>query len=290
MIDISKGRYWDKPLSLVDGCTPCSPGCENCWSMAMGKRFKRWPDRVTIRPDRFTIPQKTRKPTIFAAWNDLFHEDVPDEFILQAFRTMGGAFWHTYLILTKRPHRAKAVIEKNNPFLRRDGRSPFGPIWEHTWLGVTVCNQQEADEKIPLLLQTPAAHRWISIEPMLGPIDLSNICIIVGAGDLRSFADIDAVILGAETGPHARPIHPNWVRSIRNQCQADGVPFFFKQWGEWLPFKQADIAQMSAINRRKKEKSYYWGGGEYSHKIEKAGRILDGRTHDELPWRMNNAG
>ena len=137
------------------------------------KRFHKWPDRATIRPDRLDIPLKTRKPTVFAVWNDLFHEAVPKGFVLDTFRSIGGAGHHTYLILTKRAERMKTVIETISESLHDDGRAPIGTAWHHVWLGATVCNQQEADDKIPFLLQTSAAHRWISIEPMLGPIKLN---------------------------------------------------------------------------------------------------------------------
>ncbi len=327
MIDISKGRYWDKPWSLIDGCTPCSPGCENCWSAAMEVRFKKnkrlapitdekgnFAGVIHCRPDRLNIPLKTRQPTVWAIWNDLFHEDVLDEFILQAVRTMGGAFWHTYLILTKRPHRAKAVIDKINPFLRRDGRSPFGPVWEHVWLGVTVCNQQEADKKIQLLLETPAAHRWVSIEPMLGPIEFRSYtlteraCFVCKDEDFlhqkrgsmshpincgwrhdEGFggSGIDAVICGGETGPHARPMHPDWVRSVRDQCAAAGVNFFLKSGlGKKRRYYQEEMALWGNYET---VREYCEDGNGWDPYIQ-MNRLLDGCTHDDLPWRMNNAG
>lgn len=243
------GKYWDRAWSLVDGCTPCSPGCDHCWSMAMGKRFKKWPDRVTIRPGRLDTPLKTRKPTVFCLWNDLFHEDVQYEFIVDTFRHIGGTGHHTYLILTKRPQRMYDFITDKNVKMvfKRERRAPIGIAWHHVWLGVTVCNQQEANEKIPLLLQTPAAHRWISIEPMLGPVDVSwSLGKIVGT----KLPSIDAVILGGETGPGARPLHPDWVRSVRDQCQSAGVPFFLKSLGRGK------------------------------------GRELDGKEHNDLPWKF----
>jgi len=265
------GKYWDRAWSLVDGCTPCSPGCDHCWSMAMGKRFKKWPDRVTIRPGRLDTPLKTRKPTVFCLWNDLFHEDVQYEFIVDTFRHIGGTGHHTYLILTKRPQRMYDFITDKNVKMvfKRERRAPIGIAWHHVWLGVTVCNQQEANEKIPLLLQTPAAHRWISIEPMLGPINLKFIgCPICGKSEQTWFPNytfckvcgnevksppentIDAVILGGETGPGARPLHPDWVRSVRDQCQSAGVPFFLKSLGRGK------------------------------------GRELDGKEHNDLPWKF----
>lgn len=306
------GKYWDRPWSLIDGCTPCSSGCDHCWSMAMGKRFHRWPEKVTERWDRLDIPAKVKKPTVWAVWNDLFHKDVPDDFILQSFKVMGGAWHHKYLILTKRPENLKKII-RINPMLKAERRSPMGRIWDHVWLGVTVCNQQEADEKIPHLLQTPAAHRWVSIEPMLGPIELKfigcpfcgnseqlwvpNYTICRACGNEVKFPPnkIDAVVLGGETGPGARPMHPDWVRSVRDQCQDAGVPFFFKGWGEWHEsifyterYKQIAIDDEGGILQKDEYTEEYIRSGhiQMSRKGRtKIDRLLDGREHNDLPWR-----
>jgi protein gp37 len=317
MIDISKGRYWDLPWSLVSGCTPCSPGCAHCWSAAMTKRFDRkviktpgqrdiieksrfisaagmFNGKTKTHPDRLDIPLKRRKPAVYAVWNDLFHEEVPSLFPHHANVRMAQCPQHTFLLLTKRPH----VLRKRK----------MPPI-DNVWLGLTVCNQQEADEKIPVFLQVPG-KKFLSIEPMLGPIDLRN---IPGPEkwklDALQFPDgvngssiIDAVILGGETGPGARPMHPDWVRSVRDQCAAAGVPFFFKQWGEWFPGKMVPYEEKHSYGR--------WGwisrkGGEVDHYLSRqfeddshhelmlrigrknSGRLLDGRTHDDLPWRSN---
>jgi protein gp37 len=137
-MNISKGRYWDKPWSLVDGCTPCSPGCENCWSMAMGKRFHRWPEVVEQRYDRLEMPMKTKKPTVFAIWNDLFHEDVSYWFVNDVWIQTQQIQRHTYLILTKRPERMKKWTDA----AANAKAWPLNEIWpESVWLGCTVCNQ-----------------------------------------------------------------------------------------------------------------------------------------------------
>ena len=279
MIDISKGRYWSRPWSLVDGCAPCSPGCENCWSRAMATRFHKWPEKVTPRPDRLNIPLKTRKPTVFAIWNDLFHEDVPDEFIVSAYMTIYSQTRHTFLILTKRPERMAEMTKRlyKNIFTN----TPHAAEAENVWHGLTVCNQQEADEKIPLLLQTPAAHRWISIEPMLGEIDIHKYLLDSHYEGNHACRGVHAVILGGETGPHARPMRPDWVRSVRDQCAAAGVPFFFKQWGEYLHESQLFDSGIGLdwFN------DHVTPRGFAKVPRAKAGRLLDGRTHDELPWR-----
>lgn len=269
---IDTGKYWDKAWSLVSGCTPCSPGCDHCWSTKMTYRFehhdiflprqltnseRQFSGRISIHPEHLDIPLKRKKPTVWAIWNDLFHEDVPFEFIEDAFEVMRhDSFGHIFLVLTKRPKRILDYWDWRQEVLLNPSVHMAWP--ENVWLDVTVCNQEEADEKIPLLLQIPAAVRWVSIEPMLGPIHFGlrqewpNKPIL--SNNARS--TIDWLVLGGETGPGARPMHPDWVRSVRDQCQAAGVPFFFKNWGARPPLKLRKL-------------NY--------------GRLLDGRTWNELP-------
>jgi protein gp37 len=249
---MNSGRYWDKPWSLIDGCTPVSEGCDNCWSRTMAERFHKWPGKVTPRYDRLEIPLKVKKPTVWALWNDLFHEDVPEEFIIAAVDIMRKSPRHTFLVLTKRSERMADFVKR----VRFDGYGN-GQTWiashedapgyrilggngctgiDNVWLGVTAENQELADKRIPILLQTPAAHRFVSIEPMLELVDFEEVPVGM-LGPLRKVnPKVDWVILGGETGPHARPCHPDWVRIVRDQCQAAGVPFWFKSGGEtWEP-------------------------------------------------------
>ena len=209
---ISEGRYWDKPWTLVSGCTSCSPGCTHCKARD-----------VLTHPERLDIPWKRKKPTVFAVWNDLFHEDVPQTFIHGAWDIMRRCENHIFLVLTKRIKRAEEFFRFKKP-------SP------NIWPGVTICNQPEADEKIPLLLQIPAAVRWVSIEPMLGPIDLVKAQAIGEEiiddwypGYTKRMKFINWVVLGGETGPGARPMKEEWATSVVNQCRAAGVPVFVKQ-------------------------------------------------------------
>ena len=316
MIDISKGRFWDLPWSLVDGCIPCSPGCDHCWSAGIAHRFQRFrlsrapghgPGMFTdllgrfcgfveVCPERLSIPLKRRKPTVYAVWNDWCHEDVSDEFRTEVLQSAVQAPQHTYLALTKRPQVLLKFMETN-------------PVWyQNWWLGLTVCNQQEADEKIPIFLQVPG-KKFLSLEPLLGPVDLGlslysfHIPEHVDR-DLRKTSThespgIDAVILGGESGPGARPMHPDWVRSVRDQCAAVGVPFFFKSWGAWKPcdddHEECEGHKSTAMrptgefvtdeNPCWKDKAFggpdqgFWKAGS------KSGRLLDGRTYDDLPWR-----
>jgi protein gp37 len=212
--------------------------------------------KILTRPDRLSIPLKRRKPTVYAVWNDLFHEAVPFEFILAALAHAVGRYdLHKYLVLTKRPAR---MVE----FFRwMDTAAPFRVEMsrECWWSGLTICNQQEADEKIPVFLQVPG-RRFLSIEPMIGPIDIQY-GAFNGADSIESLEGIHAVLLGGETGPGARPLHPDWVRSVRDQCVAAGVPFFFKSWGDNF-FKVRGVSKINFGSIR----------------------TLDGVFHDELPW------
>jgi protein gp37 len=177
---------------------------------------------------------------------------------------------HTFQVLTKRPERMLEYMEG------RDLRKPIAAaarIWPkhrvgstqwppaNVWLGVSVEDQETADERIPILLETPAAVRWISAEPLLGPIDLrdAHFAEIVGQ-------QLDWVVVGGESGKDSRPMHPDWARKIRDACSAARVPFLFKQWGEWLPTDRYEFAK---VGKRC------------------AGRLLDGRTWDEYPRAKN---
>jgi protein gp37 len=295
MINITVGRYWDEGAELVSGCTPCSPGCDHCWSAGIAHRFNnksifkmdtltdfggRFNGIIRIHPDRLKR-FNTRKPKVFAIWNDLFHEDVPFDFINDVFLRM----WHndnTFLVLTKRP---KQMLK----FIKTECDDYAMGLFENLYLGLTVCNQQEADEKIPVFLQVPG-KKFLSIEPMLGEINLpfndefedQDGCY----EDMRHH--INAVILGGETGSAARPMHPDWVRLTRDQCAAAGVPFFFKGWGEWTPWGGLDCDFMQQFNCDEIEKQYKSTAMDhylmYRVGRKKAGRLLDGRTHDDLPW------
>jgi protein gp37 len=292
------GKYWDKALSLVEGCTPVSAACDHCWLADISRRFQKginlggkdkavkiftsfetgkFNGTVRTRPDRLDIPLKRKKPTVYAVWSDLFHPEIPDEFIEKALNVVYDAKQHTFLILTKRPERMRDFLL---------GTSGAGANFEfdNLWLGVTAENQEQADKRIPILLQIPSAKRFVSIEPMLGPVDLDKIppgnsgrwC---GFGPSEFKCDtykakdgLDLVVLGGESGHGARPMHPDWARGVRDQCQAAGVPFFFKQWGEW----------------RKQEPYGHETDGDatmFRCGLRKAGRLLDGQEHNELPWR-----
>ncbi len=333
-MDTSEGKWWDKGIQLNDGCTPCSPGCDHCWSAGMAHRFKRhqmnkfdfnppkytehggkFNGHITLHLDRLEKAVRARKPQVFAIWNDLFHEEVPYQFISRVFNKIHDSHGkHTFLLLTKRADNMKRFIDWYINSLNED-RNPSGANnvyfprdFQGFYLGLTVCNQAEADAKIPIFLQVPG-KKFLSIEPLLGPVDFSynRFCGVMGWGPpdpprlnedpserLKGQArwilgNIDAVILGGETGPGARPMRPDWVRSIRDQCAAASVPFFFKQWGEWRPcegYGEAvySTSQIECINEPNQDLTD-WTFLMAKVGRKKAGRVLEGRTHDDLPWK-----
>ena len=211
-------EWTDATWNPVTGCTKVSPGCKHCYAerlaahlQAMGNPRYRQGFAVTLHPDQLTLPLRWRQPRrIFVnSMSDLFHEAIPDAFIRQAFDVMAQAHWHSFQILTKRAERLAAL-------------APQLPWPPNVWQGVSVENAHYT-WRIASLQQVPAAIRFLSIEPLLGPID---------ALPLRG---IQWVIVGGESGPQHRPLDPAWVRAIRDQCLAAGTPFFFKQWGGRSP-------------------------------------------------------
>lgn len=227
---VAKGMYWDKPWSLVDGCDPVSEGCLNCWSLACAKRFHR-DGPVRFRIDRMRIPQERCKPTTYALWNDLFHPAVGEDLIMEAFARMG--VWskqHTFIVLTKRAERMPGLV--HGAVRRWSAVNSFPNII----LGVTAENQRWLDERVPFLLQTQAACRMISAEPLLGPLDIiSSLDILVtinGEPEIPAVTPnrfLHWVVVGAESGPRRRECKIEWVRSIVEQCKAANVPVFVKQ-------------------------------------------------------------
>ncbi|MFJ6061639.1 DUF5131 family protein [Streptomyces tendae] len=276
MADHTTIEWTDRTWNPVTGCTKVSPGCDNCYAETIAHRFsgsKAFPNGfdVTQHEARTSRPLRWKKPArVFVnSMSDLFHADVPAEFIARVFAVMALTPQHTYQVLTKRPGRMRSLLS-NRDFraLVDDHREQLHPgcgdfAWPlpNVWLGVSVENQRWADIRIPALLETPAVVRFLSCEPLLGPLDLFG-PIVPGRGrpKLTYWLDgrpgwgpdqtddrgrvfqemtvgprLDWVIVGGESGPKARAMHPEWARTIRDQCQQAGVPFFFKQWGEWGP-------------------------------------------------------
>jgi len=227
----TKIEWTDAVWNPVTGCTKVSSGCSRCYAERVARRW--WGERkftdVQIHPEKLNIPLCWRTPRrIFVnSMSDLFHEDVPDVFIYDVFGRMMLAKHHTFQVLTKRPERMAKLLTHSLP--------------TNIWLGVSVENQATADERIPLLLKTPAAVRFISAEPLLAPVDLTKHCFRVDGPGLFShgtFGDfIQWVICGGESGPGARPFDLDWGRFLRDQCKSNGVPFFMKQLGSWPLFE-----------------------------------------------------
>lgn len=207
-------EWTDATWNPVTGCTKISSGCRNCYAERMAKRLQAMGQpnyangfNVTVHSRALGLPLRWRKPQIIFvnSMSDLFHEHVPTEFILRVFEVMNRAHWHVFQVLTKRPDRLLAL----------DKLLAWSP---HIWAGVTV-EEQEYTFRIDHLRQSGASTRFLSLEPLLGPIR---------ALDLDG---IDWVIVGGESGSRARRIDPDWVRNIRDQSQDLAIPFFFKQWG-----------------------------------------------------------
>lgn len=315
---MGKSIEWtDVTWNPTSGCSKVSSGCKNCyaerlWPRVYGKD-RPFTD-VQLHPDRLAAPLRWRKPRmIFVdSMSDLFHEDVSIKFIDQAFAVMTLCQKHIFQILTKRDERMSQYInDPDTPFRidvwRRiiadgkcdDVRVPGGVIqlseycqkWplSNVWLGVSVEDQKSADKRIPFLLQTPAAVRFVSLEPLLENID----CKLDENGRHPDYDfGIDWVIAGGESGPKARPSHPDWFRSIRDQCQdaGAGIPFFFKQWGEWGHPAVGDIADFTENAQRQEWISD--GRADFNMARvgkKRAGRLLDGREWNEIPevnqWR-----
>lgn len=222
MADKSTIEWTDATWNPVTGCTKISAGCDNCYASRFSERFRGVPGHpfengfdLTLRPERLSQPLEWKKPRmIFVnSMSDLFHKEVPSDHISKVFDTMEKGNWHIYQVLTKRSSLLRKFI--NERYARR--KAP-----PHMWFGVSVENEQAAS-RISHLHGTNAAVRFLSVEPLIAP---------VGTLDLKS---IDWVIVGGESGPGARPMDPEWVINIRNQCVKARVAFFFKQWGGRSP-------------------------------------------------------
>lgn len=285
----SKIEWTEATWNPVTGCTPISEGCEHCYAKRMATRLRGRsgypedePFKVTFHPEKLWEPYHWRKPRkIFVcSMGDLFHEDIPWWNLNKVFAVVEASPWHRFMVLTKRPQRMRGYFD----YLRTIWRVREWPA-SNLWLGVTAENQQRADERIPVLLEIPAVRRFVSIEPMLGPVDLRR--AFGTEGPRQTYIEqLDWVICGGETGPGARPLHPDWGRSLRDQCQAAGVPFFFKSWGEWAACDQMKIwrpQEHSVPGIRP------FGDYQEVYRVGKkeAGRMLDGRTWDEEPEDVN---
>lgn len=335
MSDKSAIEWTDATWNPIRGCSVVSEGCRNCYAMQVAARFNQpeqayeglayrndsgahWTGEVRLVEKHLFDPLRWMRPRrIFVnSMSDLFHESIPDKWIFQIFDVMYSAKRHIFQVLTKRPERMLRVIS-NSMYLTN---SPL----DNVWLGVSVEDQKTADERVPLLMKTPSAVRFVSAEPLLGPIDLEMLTDGPDDGggwvyrhwnafDGRNWCDcrdsihpigsspINWVIVGGESGPKARPMHPDWARSLRDQCVSAGIPFFFKQWGEWANVGECDDPCGRCVMAKRAWNGTAWRGSELTgteweagshltgalqlHPVGKkaAGRLLDGREWNEYP-------
>jgi protein gp37 len=271
------------------GCSKVSPGCDNCYAIGVAHRamqpahegltIKRagerpdWNGTVRCLPERLDVPLRRKKPTTYFvdSMSDLFHPDVPSYFINFVWDTMRKCPQHTFQILTKRAQRMRDKLAGTEYC-----------VAENVWLGTSIESDRYAF-RADHLRDTPAAVRFLSLEPLLGPLPSLDL------------TGIDWVIVGGESGPGARPMHPDWVRDIRDRCVASGIPFFFKQWGKFAPFDSHPGPHADSL-----VSGHVGFNGEWSSPTAKiwahpwpvvmagfgkkiAGRVLDGRTWDEMP-------
>lgn len=350
----------------IRGCTRVSPGCGGpgphggCYAEAIAARFSdpgqpfhgyaertskggRWTGKVALQEDRLLLPLKWKKAArvFVSSTSDVFHESLSNEDIDRIFAVMALAPHLTFQVLTKRSARMReymtnvyrapgiitTILQVGKDLMIATATWPLPNVW----LGVSVEDQQRADERIPDLLATPAAVRFLSCEPLIGPLVLPLACvhcagtrwvddqnwepdyptwetiervqraglIPCGACNFAGWNEpvaaalppLDWVIAGGESGPNARPMHPDWVRGLRDQCAAAGVPFHFKQWGEWAPyghdlaFTALDPVETNTRARHICREGERPGPDNLVVRVGKkrAGRLLDGRTHDEFP-------
>lgn len=334
MAENSKIEWTQSTWNPVVGCTRVSSGCDHCYAFTMTKRLEAMGQEnyrglagnghfngvVRALTEALGVPMRRKKPTTYFvnSMSDLFHKGVLDDFIDQVFAVMASCPQHTFQILTKRADRmAEYMCDPSrldniyDQWYGVNDQPACAEAWPlpNVWLGVSVESQAAADERIPGLLHVPAAVRFLSCEPLLGPVDLTLVADVEGfevvTDTLRGNMSIDGqinapvgginwVIVGGESGAHARPMHPDWVRSLRDQCQDVGVPFFFKQWGAWIPQSQMTDEQYGLVAEldpdsaggvgRFKRDNRLSGGELFWHVGKKAaGRMLDGQQWDMFP-------
>jgi protein gp37 len=356
---LPEGRWWDRGLQLVEGCTIVSPGCDNCWSLAaanmrrfnpnskMAARYEgtvtnagshcvacqeanyncthhpgppTWTGRVNPQWQDLDKIGRARKPQVYTFWNDLFHPGVEEDFVTSVMLRILTHPQHFYIICTKRPARALEYFrlcydDFNNNFEPQVGHAPN---WRRLMLMTTAENQEMADLRVPILSQIPGVLHGVSVEPGLGVVDLTpwfTECIRDEEHQLCPYPcdpcdwehgcsyrkiGLDWVVCGGETGPNARPMHPDIPCKLRDDCVAAGTPFFFKSWGEWVPVYDTRKRTLCVYNdgrsveftREAVLREEFLSETEHNKcnpvlmsRVGKkgAGRLLNGHTWDEVP-------
>lgn len=301
-------EWADATVNPITGCSPVSEGCEHCYAKRRAETQLKGkfgypaddPFRVTWHPEKLDRLRTWVKPRriFMVSMGDIFHPDVDPEWVSRIWLEMNYARHHFFLILTKRAHRMREVLSSiPAPWILPDVGSwaPRPSLLDvplpNVGLGVSVENQARADERIPLLLKIPAAMRFISVEPMLGPVDIHPADDFSDRGHGPSFLSpscnaaqwpgLDWVICGGETGPEARPLHPVWVRSLRDQCRRAEVPFFFKSWGAWGKEALNPTRHVAVDGTTVPPGEGGWACRKMGPR--KAGRILDTETWSQVP-------
>lgn len=353
MAENTKIEWTDATWNPITGCSVTSPGCKHCYAMQLaGTRLKHHESRAGLTQDTSAGPVWTGEVRFNSQWldqplhwkapkmifvcahADLFHESVPDEWIDKIFAVMALSKRHIFQVLTKRAKRMREYFSALTRDRIEEAAREMGYTFRHcgiffldfplpnVWIGVSVEDQKRADERIPELMATPAAVRWVSAEPLLGAVDLKpwvydreteiRRAMNGPAACNRDQAEdsirkpLDWVVVGGESGRKARPMHPHWARELRDQCAAAGVPFLFKQWGAWSPRalicgaghdfqtidpqckRWPDVIRLGEHGRdtRITENCTPDSGQEvYVQRVGKksAGRLLDGVLHDGYP-------
>ena len=346
-MDLSGIEWTDSTFNPWIGCTKISPACDNCYAADWAKRYgdvkwgakeprrrtgeKNWnnPRRWNRKADEWFAAHGRKRFVFCASLADVFDNAVPAEWRDDLWRLIKECDQLVWLLLTKRPQNIAKMLPDD-----------WGDGYPNVWLGATVENQEIADRNIPHLLDAPAAKRFLSIEPIVGPIDLTRIlapqgqedhgrwefnCLVEDdtyrfePDDLKTYnrdvsdgpwhGAIDWVITGGESGPNARPAHPDWYRQLRDECVYAGVPFHFKQWGEWIPWEFEHMPTMvsqhgGCVDRHElpadmdadpkwTDACLYDGDDVCCHQRvgkKAAGRLLDGRTWDDRPTSTEGDG
>lgn len=301
MSDRTEIAWADSTFNPWIGCTKVGPGCDCCYAEAdfdLRRHRVKW---GAGNPRSRTSPANWKKPLLWdrqhaeffadhgrrrrvfcASLADVFDNEVPAEWRSDLFALIQETPNLDWLILTKRIGNAARMIDAA---IDADECAGHGWPWPNVWLGATICNQEEADRDIPKLLAVPAAVRWLSMEPLLGDVDLSEL-----------IDRLDWVVVGGESGPNARPMHGSWAYDLHDQCEAAGVPFLFKQWGEWVNAGAQAFGTASGEVRHIRSDGTFWNEGDDALQDEcadvltvvrvgkkAAGRDLGGVQHDGYP-------
>ncbi|MCL4413184.1 MAG: phage Gp37/Gp68 family protein [Actinobacteria bacterium] len=301
------GISWtDATWNPVVGCERTSPGCDHCYAIRDGVRLQHlpayagtisdgdWTGLIRCLPERLDQPLRWKRGRrIFVnSMSDLFHPSVPDAFIAQVFEVMAYAKQHTFQVLTKRPQRMASLLGywHDRGWLFGNGAPGVGTLrpeiigYGHTLplhnvqLGVSI----ESDTyswRANHLRKTPVAIRFLSLEPLLGPLPSLDL------------TGIDWVIVGGESGPDARPMHPDWARDIRDRCVAAGIPFTFKQWGAWVPLCEFPVGSVPLPAKSRSNNRCVIGDDHpvYMLRASKAGKVTDPRRLDRQVWEETPA-